>query len=88
MHFVFLQILIGALVAGIDAGRNYVDWPLMAGGFCRRIYLHWNRLEKLFEDDGLVQFMHRMSGYILFLFGIFVWYNARKSGNFKIRQAF
>jgi len=25
MHFAFLQIFIGALVAGIDAGRNYVD---------------------------------------------------------------
>ncbi len=23
----FLQILLGALVAGIDAGRNYTDWP-------------------------------------------------------------
>ncbi len=33
MHFAFLQILLGALVAGIDAGRNYPDWPLMAGGF-------------------------------------------------------
>ena len=33
MHFAFLQILLGALVAGIDAGRNYTDWPLMAGGF-------------------------------------------------------
>ena len=29
LHLVFLQILIGALVAGIDAGRSYTDWPLM-----------------------------------------------------------
>lgn len=36
MHFTFLQILLGALVAGIDAGRNYTDWPLMAGSSCRR----------------------------------------------------
>ena len=33
MHFAFLQILLGALVAGIDAGRGYTDWPLMAGRF-------------------------------------------------------
>ena len=33
MHFVALQVLLGALVAGIDAGRNYTDWPLMAGEF-------------------------------------------------------
>jgi heme a synthase len=31
--FRLLQILLGALVAGIDAGRNFTDWPLMAGGF-------------------------------------------------------
>ena len=29
----FVQILLGALVAGIDAGRTYTDWPLMSGGF-------------------------------------------------------
>ena len=34
MHFAFLQIILGALVAGIDAGRTFTDWPLMAGGFC------------------------------------------------------
>ncbi len=27
------QILLGALVAGIDAGRGYIDWPMMAGEF-------------------------------------------------------
>ena len=89
LHLTFLQILVGALVAGIDAGRNYVDWPLMAGGFLPPDLFALEPVwRNFFEDDGLVQFMHRMSGYILFLFGIFVWYNARKSGNFKIRQAF
>ena len=33
LHLTFLQILFGALVAGIDAGRSYTDWPLMAGQF-------------------------------------------------------
>ena len=28
-----VQIILGALVAGIDAGRAFPDWPLMAGGF-------------------------------------------------------
>jgi cytochrome c oxidase assembly protein subunit 15 len=31
LGLVFLQILLGALVAGIDAGSSYIDWPLMAG---------------------------------------------------------
>ncbi len=33
LHFTFLQILLGALVAGIDAGRGFPTWPLMNGQF-------------------------------------------------------
>ena len=85
----FIQILIGALVAGIDAGRNYPDWPLMAGGFFPPdpfgLQPVWRNF---FEDDGLVQFMHRMAGYILFAFGLFVWSRARRSGNTRTKFAF
>ena len=88
MHLVFLQILLGALVAGIDAGRNYIDWPLMAGGFLPpdlfSLEPFWRNF---FEDDGLVQFIHRISGYILFLFAIYVWFRSRKSGNLQIKKA-
>ncbi len=85
----FVQILIGALVAGIDAGRNYPDWPLMAGGFFPPdpfgLQPVWRNF---FEDDGLVQFMHRMAGYILFAYGLFVWSRARRSGNTRTKFAF
>ena len=88
MYLIFLQILLGALVAGIDAGRNYVDWPLMAGGFLPPDLFALEPVwRNFFEDDGLVQFIHRMSGYILFLFGIYVWFRSRKSGNLQIRNA-
>ncbi|MCM2562240.1 COX15/CtaA family protein [Lutimaribacter sp. EGI FJ00015] len=89
MHFAFLQILLGALVAGIDAGRNYVDWPLMAGGFFPPEPFQLDPLwRNFFEDDGLVQFMHRMAGYFLFIFGIVVWLRARRSPNGVTRFAF
>ena len=88
MHLVFLQILLGALVAGIDAGRNYIDWPLMAGGFLPPDLFALEPIwRNFFEDDGLVQFIHRISGYILFLFSIYVWLRSRKSGNLKIKKA-
>ena len=88
MHLIFLQILLGALVAGIDAGRNYVDWPLMAGGFLPPdLFALEPMWRNFFEDDGLVQFIHRMSGYVLFLFGIYVWFRSRKSGNSQVRNA-
>ena len=88
MHLVFLQILLGALVAGIDAGRNYIDWPLMAGGFLPPDLFALKPIwRNFFEDDGLVQFIHRISGYILFLFAVYVWFRSRKSGNLKIKKA-
>ena len=85
----FVQIVIGALVAGIDAGRNYTDWPLMAGGLLPPEPFGLTPIwRNFFEDDGLVQFMHRMAGYILFVFGIFVWMRARESGNTRTKFAF
>ncbi|WP_273521609.1 heme A synthase [Rhodosalinus sediminis] len=85
----FVQILLGALVAGIDAGRNYTDWPLMAGGFFPPYPFQLEPLwRNFFEDDGLVQFMHRMAGYALVLFGVLLWWVARRSPNPATRFAF
>ena len=89
LHLAFLQILFGALVAGIDAGRNYTDWPLMAGGFFPPEPFSATPLwRNFFEDDGLVQFMHRVAGYVLLVFGIWVWRKSKSSGNDKLKFAF
>ena len=89
MHVAFLQIILGALVAGIDAGKSYSDWPLMAGGFFPPEPFSIKPLwRNFFEDDGLVQFMHRVSGYLLFIFGIIIWRRSRLSGNASIRGNF
>jgi heme a synthase len=96
MHFTFLQILLGALVAGIDAGRYFPTWPLMNGSFfpADAFYVPdgaggtkaaWHAF---FENAGLVQFIHRMSGYLLFAFGVVVWLRGRKSVHASTRAAF
>jgi len=89
MHFAFLQILIGALVAGIDAGRSYTDWPLMAGGLLPPDFwiaeLGWRNF---FENPGLVQFIHRMVGYGLLAYGVMVWLKGRRSAYVATRAAF
>jgi len=87
--FAFLQIILGALVAGIDAGRAFPDWPLMAGGFLPPEPLSLTPVwRNFFEDAGLVQFMHRMAGYFLFALTVFVWLRARRSANGNTRFAF
>jgi cytochrome c oxidase assembly protein subunit 15 len=92
MHFAFLQILLGALVAGIDAGRGFPTWPDMNGQFfpADAFYVPggggvWHAF---FENPGLVQFMHRLAGYLLFAFGIVVWLRGRQSAHAATRNAF
>jgi cytochrome c oxidase assembly protein subunit 15 len=41
-----------------------------------------------FENPGLVQFIHRMSGYLLFAFGVVVWLRGRKSAYQATRGPF
>jgi cytochrome c oxidase assembly protein subunit 15 len=89
LHFTFLQILFGALVAGIDAGRTYNDWPLMAGAFLPPYPFELEPVwRNFFENAGLVQFMHRIAGYLLLAFGIVVWLRARRSPNADTRFRF
>jgi cytochrome c oxidase assembly protein subunit 15 len=92
MHFAFLQILLGALVAGIDAGRAFPTWPLMGESFfpADAFYLPEGGPAVLafFENPGLVQFVHRMAGYLLLAFGIVVWLRGRKSAQPATRGAF
>jgi heme a synthase len=91
MHFAFLQILLGALVAGIDAGRAFPTWPLMNGQFfpAEAFYVPGRPAwAAFFENAGLVQFIHRMSGYLLLVFGLVVWWRGRGSAHLATRRAF
>ena len=63
---VLLQIYLGGLVAGLDAGFSYNTWPLMDGaivpGHMFPIHPLWHNF---FENPKLVQFIHRMNAYLL-----------------------
>ncbi len=89
MHFAFLQILLGALVAGIDAGRSYTDWPLMGGQVippgAMMIEPAWRNF---FENPGTVQFVHRIVGYLLAAYAIRAWMRGRRSANRNTQRAF
>lgn len=89
MHLTFLQILLGALVAGIDAGRQYTGWPTMGGEWIPAAIweaeLGWRNL---FENPATVQFIHRIVGYLLIFGVIAVWFRARRSPHPVTRGAF
>ena len=89
LHFAGLQILIGALVAGIDAGRSFTDWPLMGGQLFPPNSLFLEPLwRNVFESPGLVQFIHRITGYLVAAFGVVVWLRGRRSAHPRTRFAF
>lgn len=89
MHLTFLQILLGALVAGIDAGRQYTGWPRMGGEWFPAGAFALEPLWRNFlENAGLVQFIHRVVGYLVAVFAVVVWLRARRSPHAVTRGAF
>ncbi len=67
MALIFVQILLGGFVAGLDAGLTYNTWPLMDGQFVPEgAYATSPMWLAPFEDVTTVQFNHRMMGYVVF----------------------
>jgi cytochrome c oxidase assembly protein subunit 15 len=70
---VLLQIYLGALVAGLDAGLSFNTWPLIDGAFvpsAERLWFETPGWRNLFENTLTVQFDHRMVAYALWLVAV------------------
>ena len=70
---IFLQIIIGAFVSGLDAGKIYQTWPMMGEKFFPND-ISLNNLNIFFElnNHSLVQFYHRNLAYIITLYVLFI----------------
>ena len=67
---VLLQIYLGALVAGTNAGLAYNTWPLIDGAFVpspQHLWFLSPAWRNLFENVLTVQFDHRMLAYAIWL---------------------
>lgn len=72
------QLAAGALVAGLDAGRTYTDWPLMAGEAFPSDYIGDGLgIRSLFEGRAATQFNHRILAYILLGVSVLAWLRYR-----------
>ncbi len=66
---VFSQIIIGAFVSGMDAGKIYNSWPFMGDTYFPDDNNFKNLFKKsAFSDPSLVQFMHRNLAYFIGFF--------------------
>ena len=78
---VFLQIVIGAFVAGTNAGFAYNTWPTMDGDLIPPYLFDaspwWLAF---FEDITTIQFMHRMTGYLIVAVAVWLFFQFRSAG--------
>ena len=77
---IFLQIIFGAFVSGMDAGKIYNSWPLMGNTY----FPNDNSLKNLFKlsslsEPSLVQFIHRNLAYIIGIFYLYIFYKIYKN---------
>ena len=78
----FVQLYLGALVAGLRAGLVYNTWPEIDGAFIpagARLWFETPWWRNLFENTLTVQFEHRMTAYALFALAIFHAFDALRS---------
>ena len=83
-----MQILLGGLVAGLNAGMIYNTWPLMEDqiipvGLFDLTPWYMN----ISENIMMVQFNHRLLGYFIGLMGLYVWSMVRKDTHINVRMA-
>jgi heme a synthase len=73
MLLVVLQIYLGALVAGLDAGLVFNTWPTIDGALipsAERLWFETPLWRNLFENTLTVQFNHRMVAYVLWIVSV------------------
>jgi heme a synthase len=73
MVLTFVQLYLGALVAGLRAGRVYNTWPDIDGALipsAARLFFEAPWWRNLFDNALTVQFEHRMTAYVLFTISV------------------
>ena len=77
---IFTQIIIGAFVSGMYAGKIYNSWPLMGSTY----FPDDNSINNLFtitvfDDPSLTQFIHRNLAYLIFFLYLLILINIYKN---------
>jgi len=87
LGLVFLQLFLGGLVAGLNAGFTFNTWPLMDGKIIPSGLLAMSPgWLNFFENAMTVQFQHRMTAYLLGAAAIYlVWVTYRRTDKRAVR---
>ncbi|MDE1987941.1 MAG: COX15/CtaA family protein [Alphaproteobacteria bacterium] len=75
---VYIQMLLGALVAGLHAGLIYNTWPSMDGRvFPEHPFFYAPWWYNFVHNAGLAQFDHRLGAYLVTAAAIALWWRSR-----------
>lgn len=87
---VYGQMMLGAFVAGLRAGRIYTTWPLMDGRFFPDAYFDGAPgFADMFESPAAAQFNHRIGAYItVTVVAAFAWAVRRSVVAPRVRMLF
>ena len=86
LFLLYLQLVIGAFVSGMDAGKIYNTWPLMGASYFpddSRFVEFFNI--SLFDNPSIVQFIHRNLAYLICFIYLYILYEVLKNGNSRLR---
>ena len=85
---IFLQIIIGAFVSGMDAGKIYNSWPMMGDTYFPNDNEFLNLFKlSAFNDPSLVQFMHRNLGYLIVISYLLIFYKIYKNKIYNLYKS-
>jgi len=86
---IFCQIILGAFVSGLDAGKIYQTWPLMNSSFFPDDVVFVKLIDYLnFNNHSLVQFFHRNLAYIIFFLSIYIGFKIFKINNRQLLKTY
>ena len=73
LFLLFIQLILGAFVSGMDAGKIYNNWPLMGQNYYPDDS-YFSDLFKLnaFDNPSIVKFIHRNMAYVILIFYLFM----------------
>jgi len=82
LTLIVLQIILGAFLSGLDGGLIYNSWPDMNGNFLPNDVEFKDVINtQLFNNPSIVQFLHRVTAYVLLLFIVILNYNFMKNNH-------
>tara|TARA_Y100000766_G_C18750318_1_gene528137 strand:- start:261 stop:860 length:600 start_codon:yes stop_codon:yes gene_type:complete len=86
LFLLFIQLIIGAFVSGMDAGKVYNTWPSMGSSYFPddSKFIELFKIS-MFDNPSIVQFIHRNLAYLIVIVYLYILYSVFKNGNIQLK---